>query len=431
VSSTTARQRHREARRLGTRRAHRHAAAGHSGADEVDPGARRLVACAELALLDDDVAGRVGCEGHRARRGSGGVHRRGLAGRVQARRVADRLATLGDAAAIQARQLGVGEGPTVLDGHERQQGLDGRQAPDPRAVAHEQRPRADGQARRVRVRVGVVAMRQCRAQHRPAAVDRERSAAMDGRRRPRDVLVAEDEEAQATRARVALWIAEQQLEVAEDLAIERGAQRRQGARGTLHAIDRAQQLRRRGVRRARLPGHVERRRRGHRAAAGGRDDHEAAVGLRRHVDALGARAKVQDHAPWTLRGHRGDAQHSVRRRMAPAQRDRLARLQGLRAGEPRDAGSGRVAAFRGAEAQVGLCRAVRRVAGQGDDVVAAGIAALRRQLGPGERRRAGGWRERQPDEGADDQPHQVGVMPANGRPYPLRGYRPAQCAPSS
>ena len=374
---------------------------------------------------------RIAGQGRRARRRRDGVHRRGLAGRVTARGVGDRLAAIGGAVAVQARQLGVGEGPAVLDGHERQQGLDGRQAPDPRAVAHEQHPRADGQARRVRVRGGVVAMRQRRAEHRPAAVDRERRAAMDGRRRPRDVLVAEHEEAQAARARVALRIAEEQLVVAEHLAVERGAQRRQRALRALHAIDGAQQLHGRGVGRARRPGHVERRRRGDRRAAGGRDDHQAAVGLRGHVDALGARAEVQDHAARTLRGHRRDAQHRVRRRVAPAQRDRLARLQRLRAREPRDAAPRGVVALQGAEAKLGPHSAVRRVAGQGDDVLAARLAARPGQVGPRERRRAGGCRERERDEGTDDQAHRVSVMPGNGRAYPLHGYRPAQCAPSS
>jgi hypothetical protein len=87
--------------------------------------------------------------------------------------------------------------------------------------------------------------------------------------------------------------------------------------------------------------------------------------------------------------------------------------------------------LKGAEAKLGLRSAVRRVAGQGDDVLAARLAARPGQVGPRELRRAGGCREREPDEGTDDRAHRVSVMPGNGRPYPLHGYRPAQCAPSS
>ena len=353
----------------GARRAHAPGSAPASPAPtRSTPALRGLVARAELALLatTSTSPGAVAGQGGRARRRPGGVHGRGLAGRVTARGVGDRLAAVGGAVAVQARQLGVGEGPAVLDRHERQQRLDaspGARSPAPSRTSST-RART---ARRLgsELEYGVVAMRRAscaaprgrRGWRAPRRDGPSTSAAGRSRRRRRRSPGRSSTGSAAGRRRAARSNAKTSRSSAAHSVAAR--QRR-----ALHAIDRAQQLRSGALRAAPCAGtgHVERRGRGDRRAAGGRDDEQAAVGLRGHVDA--ARAARAGRGS-TRRGRCGaiavTLEHRVRRRVAPAQRDRLARLQRLRAARaarcPRSDGW---SAFRGAEAQVDLGGALRR-----------------------------------------------------------------------
>ena len=229
--------------------------------------------------------------------GTGAVASTVAAVRAAARRAAaaaDR-ATGPGVEAVEAGELGVRQGVAVLDGVEREQRLDRRQAPDPLAVTDQQRARMDDEPLRIRLRLAVVAVRQRGAQQRPAAVQRERGPPMGGRCGPGHVLVAEQGEGQAADARVALRVAEELLEDREHVAVQRRTQRLQGQGRALHAVHRGEDLRRGGMRGAWLPRHLARRGgSGNGRAGGGRRDLQGAAGLCGHVDARGPRAQVED-----------------------------------------------------------------------------------------------------------------------------------------
>ena len=239
---------------------------------------------------------RIAGQGRRARRRRGGVDRRGLAGRVAARGVGDRLAAVGGAVAIQARQLGVGEGPAVRDGHERQQRLDRRQAPDPlrrRARAAPARGRS-GAAGPSSSWGGSDASASCaarlgrRASRAPSRGGRSTSAAGRSRRRTRRSPGRSSTGSAADRRRAARSSAKtSRSSAAHSVASARGERSR---RSTAPSSCAAAACALRGAQ-----GTSSDAGGGDRRAAGGRGDHQAAVGLRGHVDAGRGAREVQDH----------------------------------------------------------------------------------------------------------------------------------------